>query len=226
MTVVDRIATSMIPKRASGSYLKLNIGTTPDLYGPIWIVITLIFTIGISGNIASYLQSAGHKFEWHYNFHLVSYASSAIITYVLLVPLALWAFLRYTVKNEEIDMDIEESPFIPSLLSLLCLYGYSLAVYIPVSILWTIQYSLLQWLLVITGALLSGSVLVFTLMPALKNSKFSIFLTPGILGLHFVLAAGFMLYFFHVPDTVVEHEIPKILSTTVKAIVNANKTNI
>jgi hypothetical protein len=35
--------------------------------------------------------------------------------------------------------DLFQGPFTPSLLSLVCLYGYSLAVYIPVSILWTIQ---------------------------------------------------------------------------------------
>lgn len=40
--VVDRIFTSMIPKRAPGNYLKSHIGLNPDLYGPFWIVITLV----------------------------------------------------------------------------------------------------------------------------------------------------------------------------------------
>lgn len=40
--VVDRIFTSMIPKRAPGNYLKAHIGLNPDLYGPFWIVITLV----------------------------------------------------------------------------------------------------------------------------------------------------------------------------------------
>lgn len=62
------------------------------------------------------------------------------------------------------------------------------------------QISLLQWLLVITAALLSGSVLIIVLTPALRNSKLSLFLIIGILGAHFLLAAGFMLYFFHVPS--------------------------
>jgi hypothetical protein len=50
-----------------------------------------------------------------------------------------------------------------------------------------------------TGAFLSGSVLVNTLMPSLKLSKYSFFMIIGIASAHFLLAAGFMLYFFHVP---------------------------
>jgi hypothetical protein len=52
-----------------------------------------------------------------------------------------------------------------------------------------------------TGAFLSGSVLINVLTPSLKLSKYSIFLIIGIASAHFILAAGFMLYFFHVPST-------------------------
>lgn len=38
------------------------------------------------------------------------------------------------------------------------------------------------------------------LTPALRNSKLSLFLIIGILTAHFLLAAGFMLFFFHVPS--------------------------
>lgn len=47
---------------------------------------------------------------------------------------------------------------------------------------------------------MSGSVLIAVLTPALRNSKYSLFLIIGILGAHFLLAAGFMIYFFHVPS--------------------------
>lgn len=48
--VVDRIATSMIPKRAPGNYLRSHIGLNPDLYGPFWIIMTLVSFIGIYTN--------------------------------------------------------------------------------------------------------------------------------------------------------------------------------
>ncbi|CRL03902.1 CLUMA_CG017024, isoform A [Clunio marinus] len=202
MEVVDRIATSIIPKRAPSTYLKTHLGVNPDLYGPFWVTITLIFAIGISGNLANFLQHDHTSlFIWHYNFHLVSYASTCIIMYVCIMPIVIWGVLKWSVNlTDDIDLDIESAPYIPSLLSLVCLYGYSLAVYIPVSILWTIQFSFLQWLLVLTAAFLSGSVLINILMPSLKLSKYSFFLIIGIASAHFLLAAGFMLYFFHVPS--------------------------
>lgn len=195
MMVVDRIATSIIPKRAPADYLKLNIATNPDLYGPVWIVITLIFAIAISGNMASYLQNAGNH-HWRYNFHLVSASATVIIMYTSLMPFALWALLKWSVRPDEMDLE-EQVPYTPNLLSLVCVYGYSMAIYIPVSILWTIQIPLFQWLLVATGTFLSGFALLWILMPAIKTSKFSLFITPAIGLVHFMLAAGFMLYFFH-----------------------------
>ncbi|CAD7086916.1 unnamed protein product [Hermetia illucens] len=200
LMVVDRIASSMIPKRAPTNYLKSHIGLNPDLYGPFWIMVTLIFSIAISGNIASYLHHASVDFHWRYNFHLVSYAATAIFIYACFVPVALWGLFKWSVRPTTDDIESDSASYTPNLLALMCVYGYSLAIYIPVSILWVIQISFLQWLLVITAALLSGSVLIFVLTPALRNSNISLFLIAGILIAHFTLAAGFMLYFFHVPN--------------------------
>ncbi|XP_023303416.2 protein YIPF1 [Lucilia cuprina] len=200
LMVLERIANSMIPKRAPGNYLKSIIGQNPDLYGPFWITTTLIFSIAISGNIASYFQAANNPYKWRYNFHLVSVAATCIFVYVNLLPAALWGLFKYSLKPIQEGLETENADYTPSLLALMCVYGYSLAIYIPVSILWVIQISILQWLLVITAALLSGSVLIAVLTPALRNSKMSLFLIMAILGAHFLLAAGFMLCFFHVPS--------------------------
>lgn len=88
--------------------------------------------------------------------------------------------------------------------------------------------------MVITAALLSGSVLIAVLTPALRNSKYSLFLIIGILGAHFLLAAGFMLYFFHVPanaaaavhSTVetIKQPVNQALEATAKAVIG-NITN-
>lgn len=40
--VRERIVSAMIPRRAPINYLKQEIGTNPDLYGPFWIVVTLV----------------------------------------------------------------------------------------------------------------------------------------------------------------------------------------
>ncbi|XP_033171287.1 protein YIPF1 [Drosophila mauritiana] len=230
--VLERIANSMIPKRAAGNYLRMNIGENPDLYGPFWITVTLIFSIAISGNIASYLQQANDAYKWHYNFHLVSYAATSIFLYANILPAVLWALFKYSLKpvDSADAVETDSASYTPSLLSLMCIYGYSLAIYIPVSILWVINISLLQWLLVITAALLSGTVLIAVLTPALRNSQFSLFLIVGILSAHVVLAAGFLLYFFHNPTvasldpvapTPAAPAAPAALKAVTQAVVNA-----
>lgn len=186
--VMERIVWSMIP-RPGVSYLQHHIKPKPDLYGPFWICVTLVFTIAISGNLANYLQAAATRsYHWRYDFHAVTYAATAIFSYAWLVPVALWSILKWC-GGQEARL---------SFLEILCVYGYSLSIYIPVSIFWVIQIEWLQWLLVALGAALSGSVLLMTAWPAVVVGKRCIILA-AILGLHLLLAAGFMLYFFHVP---------------------------
>lgn len=196
--VVERILASITPRNTN--HFKNITKQKPDLYGPFWISITLIFTIAVSGNVANYLQHASNHYHWKYDFHLVSYAATAICVYVTLIPLALWGLLKWS--SDITDLDGLEDGTTPTTTELICVYGYSLFIYIPVSILWTIQVNWLQWLLVISAPLLSGSVLLLTLMPALRLSRHKLVLIIGIITCHWLLAAGFMLYFFHVPKTI------------------------
>lgn len=108
--VVERIANSMIPNRATSTYLKSKLEVNPDLYGPFWITTTLIFTIAISGNLANFFQHDHNSpFHWHYNFHLVSYASTCIILYVSIMPFLIWSVLKYSV-----DLSDDENPDLES----------------------------------------------------------------------------------------------------------------
>ncbi|KAB0800141.1 hypothetical protein PPYR_08021 [Photinus pyralis] len=195
--VVERLWSSVIPK---GNKLMSNqIKLKPDLYGPFWISMTLIFTIAISGNVASYLQHANEQYHWKYNFHLVSYASTAIVIYVSIIPLVLWGLLKWTIESSELEQLVEETISTP--LELACVYGYSLFIYIPVSILCSIQIMWLQWILVLIATVLSGAVLVFTLYPALQLSKRKFILMAYIVCCHLLLAIGFKVFFFHMPDS-------------------------
>lgn len=60
----------------------------------------------------------------------------------------------------------------PGLLELLCLYGYSLSIYVPVAFLWTIQIGWLQWSLVILATFLSGGVLLRSLLPVIAGKRY------------------------------------------------------
>lgn len=206
--VVERIVASVTPKW--DNKLKHHLRTKPDLYGPFWITVTLIFTIGISGNISNYLQHANSNYHWKYDFHLVSYAATAIFVYVTLVPFVLWGMLKWSSQLNDVE-GLEEDVS-PGALELICIYGYSLFIYIPVSILWSIQINFLQWSLVLLATFVSGSVLLLTIMPALRLSRHKLFLCFGILICHLLLAAGFMLYFFHVPSLA---PVPTITETVI-----------
>lgn len=215
--VVDRILGSMHPNKGV-NYFQHYIQSKPDLYGPFWICVTLVFTIAISGNMANYLQAAALQkaYSWKYDFHAVSVSATFIFLYAWFVPVILWGVLKYhgsdhvsyfllilIYGNELLVVLIRLSHLIYifqfqlSLLELICIYGYSLSVYIPISILWVVQINIFQWALVFIGALLSGYVLMTSIKPAFGEKN--LFIVFIFLCLHALLAVCFMLYFFHVP---------------------------
>lgn len=95
-TVVERIAASMRPMKGT-NYLQHYIQSKPDLYGPFWICVTLVFSIAISGNMANYLQAASLQktYSWKYDFHAVSASATFIFLYAWFVPVILWTVLKY-----------------------------------------------------------------------------------------------------------------------------------
>ncbi|KAJ8679183.1 hypothetical protein QAD02_014970 [Eretmocerus hayati] len=220
--VIERLKRSMIP-HASENYLLTHIRPNPDLYGPFWVCVTLIFAIGISGNLANYFQyHDSGTYHWKYDFHLVSQAATCIFLYAFLLPLILWGSLLWTrSQTQATDHElIEPSDMTIGLLELLCLYGYSLTIYIPVAFLWTIQIPLLQWTLVIVAAVLSGGVLLKSLLPVIPGQHKPLYIAI-ILGMHLILAAGFMLYFFHVPASSLTNDIIVSSTTTTTTTTNA-----
>jgi len=196
--VTNRLLYSMVPVPGK-SFLQHHIRPRPDLYGPFWICVTLVFSIAISGNVSDFLQKsvAQGETKWHYDFHKVSLAATAVFSYASLLPAGLYGFLWYAG-----GVGVSSGAAL-SFLELVCLYGYSLSIYIPVSILWLVQVSWWQWLCVLAGAGMSGAVLFMPIWPAVRDgaSKMSVLVMAVILGLHLLLACGFMLYFFHVPPT-------------------------
>ena len=186
----QRILWSAVPAPgASDSYMDKFIRNNPDLYGPLWVNVTLIFSIAICGNIANYLSS-GDPDKWHYDFAKVSLAASTVSTYVCAVPIALWLFFWF-----------RGCTLTFTLFQMVCLYGYSTSVYVPISLLWVICSRSLQYVLIIIGALASGTVLVFSFAPVVKSDpsqtiKLSYLIFLVIIGLHALVAFAFLMYFF------------------------------
>jgi len=198
--VKNRVMYSMVPMPGK-SFLQYHIRPRPDLYGPFWVCVTLVFSIAISGNMSDYLQKSfqtpdsDHTFAWHYDFHKVSLAAMVVFSYASLLPAGLYGFMWWAGAGQVGSSTI-------SFIELLCLYGYSLTIYIPVSLLWLVQISWWQWICVLLGAGLSGVVLFTPIWPAVRHqaARSAAIVMVVIVSLHILLAVGFMLYFFHVPS--------------------------
>ncbi|KAI8773998.1 protein YIPF1 [Biomphalaria glabrata] len=214
--VGKRIMASMVP-RPGQNYLIKQIRPNPDLYGPFWICTTLVFTTAIAGNMANYFSAVG-SYKWKYDFHKVTFAATAIFSYWWVIPLLLYGVLWWRGSQAKFTF-----------LEMICVYGYSLVIYIPISILWAIQVSWLQWTLVVVGAVLSGSVLLLTFWPAVSedNKKIALGMMAFIFIMHAALAAGFVLYFFYIPSTASDqvNVNTTVAFTTVTMATGSNKLN-
>lgn len=193
--VKERILGSMLPwprKNFVHTYLRRN----PDLYGPFWICTTLVFAIAISGNISTFLVNRGSRnYKYTPEFRKVTIAATAIFSYAWLVPLALWGVLLW--RSNKV------MPLVSySFMEIVCVYGYSLAVYIPAVIIWIVPFVWLQWVSIVIALCLSGSVLVMTFWPAVRDDhpKVYIAILSAIVTFNVLLAVGCKMYFFSSPD--------------------------
>ncbi|PWA30088.1 hypothetical protein CCH79_00009637, partial [Gambusia affinis] len=115
----------------------------------------------------------------------VSIAATAIFSYAWLVPLGLWGLLLWR-SNKILNLVSY------SFMEIVCVYGYSLAVYIPAVVLWIPHVEWLRWLSIVVALCLSSSVLVMTFWPALRDDhpKVIIATVVGIVLLNGLLAVG------------------------------------
>lgn len=160
----------------------------PDIYGPFWLSTTLIFAIAASSNFASwmsFLKTTAHPY-WTYDFNLVVSATSLVYGFTFGVPLCLWAVCKYL-----------QIPL--GLISAICLYGYSTAVFIPTCLLCIIPSHAVDWLLLLCAVGLSGGFLALNLWPllvALPDQQRAYLILCGVLGAHSVFGILLKVYFF------------------------------
>lgn len=111
------------------------------------------------------------------------------------MPTSLYFYFRWRLNRIEFTF-----------LELLCIYGYSLTIFIPISILWIIPFAWLQWTSTILASIVSGSVLIVTFWPTINSDqkRFSAVSVLIVLLLHLLMAICIMLVFFHVSDKNIE----------------------
>ena len=69
-----------------------------DLYGPFWVMTTIIFLMGIVGNLANYLTSKFSDDEvfngYFFKLHLVRYGLIFVYSFALGVPFTLFMMFK------------------------------------------------------------------------------------------------------------------------------------
>lgn len=118
--VQQRLTRALLPFKKTPTFAELTL-VSPDAYGPFWLSTTLIFCLASCSNIASYLDYTGNKSDWAYDFSRLASAYTVVEIFLVGLPVLLWLTGKYFA--------------VPMTLSfLVCLYGYSMAIFIPASV--------------------------------------------------------------------------------------------
>ena len=163
--------------------------------GPFWIATTLIFAMAMTGNLASYIAfvpSPKHP-KWTYNFNQLTMAGTVVYSYVTVLPLLVWLLLRYYEASKR-------------LVDVLCIYGYTLSAFVPISVLCVVPSDLLRWILVLVGGAISSIFLLSNFHAHLADcfpygegdaKKKTYSLLGAMLCFHIILVFMFKVQFFY-----------------------------
>lgn len=152
--VLQRMLASIIFRRDFFAQVE----AAPDLYGPFWLSTAAIFLMAMVANAVSWEVNRASAGAWSYDVEKVVYAAALFYGYVFVGGAALWAWL-FLLNSAQV-----------SLTALWCIYGYSMTIWIPVSIVSIVPNDLFHWLLAMGASLYSGVFLVVNLKQAIAES--------------------------------------------------------
>ena len=174
-----RFINSFIPfNNKFGNLIKNN----PDLYGPIWIYTSLIILLSATGSLTRTIQGHNNK-----NFfqEFIPIAGSTIYMVGFGLPILITILMKvFGIKLGFVHV--------------ICTYGYSFSIFLPISIICVIQYNYIQWIALIYAVFSSTSLLVvnyYKLMGDFSRNKKSIIIAIVLLA-QIGLLLFFKLYFF------------------------------
>jgi hypothetical protein len=179
--VLRRCAAAIYPR---SNFLDILDGN-PDLYGPFWIATTVVIILFMTGTISQYL-SREHDEHFEYDFRLLSGAAGLVYGYTGVIPIALWAALRWFGSSTA------------DLIECWALYGYANLMWIAVALVSWSPLTALNWALVGVGFASTVFFLLRNLYPVLSatDAKTSKMLLIAVVVLHAGLAIAIKVLFF------------------------------
>ncbi|XP_076959837.1 uncharacterized protein LOC143636031 [Bidens hawaiensis] len=155
-------------------------------YGPFWICTTLIFASASIGTSVTYLADRFRHKEWDYDIHLLTWSACVLYGYAIIVPVTLFVVLKYF-----------SVPL--GFVQLLCLYGYSLFVFIPAVCLSIIPVEILRWVVVGVAGFMSAMFVASNLRNHIvSGGEKWIWIVSGITLLQLALSIVLKVYLFSV----------------------------
>eukprot|EP00892_Ulva_mutabilis_P005863 jgi/Ulvmu1/3649/UM017_0063.1 len=151
MDVVKRILGAMIFRKD----LFVEVEASPDLYGPFWLSTTAIFLMAMISNALDWIAQ---RAAWEGDLEKIAYGAAILYGYVFGGGFLLWVWLK-VISLAQI-----------SLISLWCIYGYSMAIWLPVTLLAIVPKAIFLWSLCMGASLYSGIFLVLNLKLPIQES--------------------------------------------------------
>ena len=125
--------------------------TTPDLYGPFWILTTIAFLIACACVVSTMNDTTIKEFQ-----EVFPIAGTVVYSFGFIMSLI--AYLCLMLIGEPC-----------SIVSCICLYGYALSVFIPALIVCCFKFELARWILLIYAGLASSFFLIVNLQKATQR---------------------------------------------------------
>jgi len=133
-----------------------EIGDNPDFYGPFWVCMSLIFVQALAANLHGWAFFSGTG-GWTYDAQVLITCCLLVYSFMAAVPVLSFITFR------KLDIPVT----FPQILSV---YGYSLAIFIPMTFLCLIPNNIAIWLLLAFGGICSSVFLVRSLAKLLAEA--------------------------------------------------------
>jgi len=159
----------------------------PDLYGPLWISMTLIFLIAVTSNLHAYMDHARRSKnsdedieEFEYDIHHLLRAGSVVFCFVFIIPTILWLGTTCLAMSS-IDWALW-----------ICCFGYSQVPYLVATLIVWIPVQFWEWIVLAIATAASCLLVVRNLSTPLlgqdtsSNHATAASLVMAILGCYFI----------------------------------------
>lgn len=122
LDIQARLLRAILPFRKDPTFGEIIEQDSVDAYGPLWIAATFVFITACCSNAAAWIDfTLGHTSAYAYDLGRVATALTMTLVFVLGFPGTLW------VIGKSVGVQLP-------LGTLLCLYGYSVLVYLPATV--------------------------------------------------------------------------------------------